>query len=83
MDHTVGDDAAGDAAAAGLEHLAHFSVAVHDLLVARLEHAREHLLDVFDQRVDDVVLTDRHPVELGDAARLVLGLDVEGDDHRL
>ena len=58
MDDAVGDDAAGDDAAAGLEDLAHLGVAVDDLLVARLEHAGEHLLDVFDERVDDVVVAN-------------------------
>src|SRR5262249_48340289 len=56
MDHAVGDHAAGDSPSAGLDRHAHFGVTVDHLLVARLEHAREHLLDVFDQRVDDVVL---------------------------
>ena len=59
--------------AARLERLAHLGVAVDDLVVARLEHAVEHLLDVFDQRVDDAVLADADALELGRAAGL--GLD--------
>src|SRR4051812_33457605 len=42
MDHTIGDDAAGDGASASLDRLANLGVAVDDLLVARLEHACEH-----------------------------------------
>src|SRR5579872_1549572 len=37
--HAIGDDAPGDGAAAGFNRLAHLGVAVHNLLVARFEHA--------------------------------------------
>ena len=68
MDHAIGHRNQRRCAA-GLDRLADLGVAMHDLLVARLEHAREHLLDVFDERVDDVVLADADALKLGGAFR--------------
>ena len=83
MNHAVGDVGASNHSATGLDRLAHNRVTVNDLVVARLEHAREHLLDVFDQAVDDAVLADGHALELGRTARISFRLDVEGDNQRL
>src|SRR5437764_3084197 len=83
MDDAIGDDAASDRAAAGLERRAHPGVTVDDLLVARLEHAREHLLDVLDQGVDHAVLADAHALELRCASGISFGLDVERHDQCL
>src|SRR5215472_43044 len=82
MDDPVGDDAAGDGAAARLEGGANLGVSVHHFLVARLEHASEHLLDVFDKCVDDAVFANAYTLQFGGALRVSFDLYVEGDDDR-
>src|SRR5215831_4741276 len=83
VNHAIGDRAARHGATAGLDRLADHGVAVDDLLVAWLEHAGEHLLDVFDQCVDDAVFADAHTLELGRAFGVGFDADVEGNNHRL
>src|SRR5258708_16271806 len=83
MNDTIGDDAASNDLAASLDRLTHLGVPVDDLLEPRLEHAREHSLDFFDEGVDHAVLADGHPLQLGRTAGVGFGLDVERDDQRL
>src|SRR5262249_24859708 len=83
MHDAVLHKAAGDHTSTSLERLAHLGVTLDDLFVPRLEHAREQLLDVLDERVDDVVLAYRDTLRFRCATRLCFSLDVEGDDHRL
>src|SRR5260370_28250199 len=81
MNDTIGDDAASNDLAASLDRLTHLGVPVDDLLEPRLEHACQHLLDLFDQGVDDAVLADGHALQLGRTARISFGLDIRRDDH--
>src|SRR5690606_1926462 len=81
-DDTGADDRAGDVAdLGGAEHLADLRGAQLDLLVLRLEHALERLLDVLDRLVDDRVVPDVDTLAVGELLHPLGGPDVEADDH--
>src|SRR6478736_2001131 len=80
-DLATAHDRAGDVAElAAAEDLADLRGAELDLLVLRLEHALEGLLDLVDRLVDDRVVADLDTLALGDLGVLALGPDVEADD---
>src|SRR6476661_10977906 len=64
-DAAVGDVRAGDDRSADLDDLAHLGAPLDDLDLLRLEQARECLLDVVDELVDDVVQANVDLLDLG------------------
>ncbi len=83
-DLAVGHATAGDdQLATRLEDLHDLGVAVHLLLVDRLQQTLEGGLDVLDELVDDIVGADVHAFDLRHPLGGAVHLDVEGDDDRL
>src|ERR671937_1846788 len=76
----VDDHAAGDRRLTGAEQLPHLGVAEDGLDHLRLEHARERLLDVVEQLVDDLVEAHFDAARLGRAPASDVDAVVESDD---
>src|SRR5579875_752987 len=65
------------------EDLAYLGVAQQIFLNSRRQEAREHLLHVVDDVVDDRVVADLQAVAPRELARLRIGADIEADDQCL
>src|SRR5699024_9145649 len=82
LDDAAAHDGAGDVAElGGAEDLADLRRAELDLLVLRLEHALERLLDLVDRVVDDRVVLDLHALAIGVVRVQALGPHVVADDE--
>src|SRR5690606_16062001 len=83
-DLTRRDQATGDGAdLRGLEHLTDLSPTEVDLLVHRLEHALQGLLDLLDRLVDHRVVPDVDTLARGAFGRLALRTHVVPDHDRV
>src|SRR5699024_6714071 len=78
-DHATGDGAH----LGGLEGLPNLGLAELDLLVLRLEHALEGLLNVLGRAVDHRVVPDLNTLAVGDLRGLTLRSDVEAQHDRV
>src|SRR5690606_23805180 len=76
-DHTAGHRAELGRA----EHVTHFRHTQDLLADVAAEHTGQRLLDVFDDLVDDAVVTQVQTFVLDDLARRRVGPDVEAEDH--
>src|SRR6185503_16732175 len=82
-DAPIGDVRAGDDRPPHLDDLADLGTTLDDLDLLRLEHAREGLLDVVGELVDDVVHPDVDLLGLRRAPGRVADRRVEADDDRV